>query len=149
MKKLYVLLLAVSTVPFVFSGCSKKDPGPSYYMSAKIGNADYHVANCIAFPSGGATIIDGFLPTSRTPTYPYIIINLQNSLGSTNKIKLDNSTGSYAQLFTSSTFSSISQSGEMYITDLSGSISGTFSFTCADGTVVTDGQFTANRMQAL
>jgi hypothetical protein len=146
MKKLYVLLGAM-VVFYIFSGCSKKDSGPAYYMSAKSGDIDYYVANCIVFSSAGTTIVDGFVQTSATPTYPYITLSLQKPLGFTGEIKLDNISGSYAEYHTITTFASISKSGTVIITNATGSIvSGTFSFTCADGTTITDGVFVAKRL---
>ncbi len=146
MKKLYFLLSAIAML-FIFSGCAKKSTGPGYYIQARIGNTDYYATNCIIFSSGSATIIDGFLSNSISSTYPYMVLSLQNSLGLPGKIKLDNTTGSTARYFTSATHAMVSESGSVVITDISGNnVTGTFSFTCTDGTTVTDGAFTAKRM---
>ncbi|MCD6012982.1 MAG: hypothetical protein K0Q79_2844 [Flavipsychrobacter sp.] len=146
MKKLYVLLTGIVAVLFIFPGCSKKDSGPGYYMRAKLGDKDYHVANCIIYASGGATIINGFVQTSTAPVFPYVALSIQSSLVPS-KIKLDKAFGNYAYCFTSSGSYIVSESGEVIITDISGGgVSGTFSFKCTDGTTVSGGAFTGKRL---
>ena len=146
MKRISFMFVGVFVL-LVLGSCAKKSSEPAYYIKATIGNTEYYAADCIVFSSGGATIINSFKPTAKTASYPHIALNLQVSANVAGKTKLDYSRGSHGEYISNPSFKTISNSGELIITEVSGStISGTFSFTCEDGTVVTDGEFTAKRM---
>ena len=146
MKKISALLLVLVALLFILSGCKKKETGPAYYIKARVGNTDYNVPGCIAFSSGNATIFKGS-QAQVTSAYAYIALSIQKGTLLPEEIKFVKVPGSYANVFNASGTSSVAQNGTVTITETTGSsISGTFSFTCTDGTTVTDGEFTAKRM---
>ncbi|MCW3122133.1 MAG: hypothetical protein JWQ38_1625 [Flavipsychrobacter sp.] len=146
MKKMSALLVVVMAFLLIFSGCKKKETKPSYYIRATVGTTDYDVSECIALSSGNTTIIKGANATA-TSTYSYIGLSLQKtSLLPGDTIRFVKSPASFANVYYTSGSSSVSHTGTVIITEMTGnSLSGTFIFTCTDGTTVTGGIFNAER----
>ncbi len=151
--KINIALLAIALFSFAFiSGCHKGGYGVSYSMKATIGSNTYEAPNCIARPSGSSMIIYGMNNTSSTatsPSIPYLSITIVNWHEALDTFYFDSTlTKNVAAYWPSSSQTSYSKTGEVYINTLnSDNISGVFQIVCSDGSKITDGSFTAKRLQ--
>lgn len=141
-----ILVLAAAAL-ITFSGCSKKDSSPSYSMKATIGASTFSTSRCVAVAAGGALTIDAWTGTTTSAAPPQITIAITTWNGGTGTITFDSLlTTGYEEYLPNMATVSTSKTGSVNITSVSSkTISGTFSFTCDDGTVVSNGSFTAQR----
>ena len=135
-----VVLLAIAALP----GCKKKD-APAYSMTATIGGTPYTAALAVADNVGGLEVFSETTTGGTAVTYPYINIHITGSSFATGTYAFDSlKTTNYATVFLSDTSTKIAQSGSVKITGVSAdAISGNFTFTCTDGTVISNGKFVA------
>jgi len=147
MRKILTFSAVVMMCLVVFAGCSKKSSSstPSYTMKATVGTTSFTAANCVASNVNGLTAIIGWAGTSSTPAPPYIEIYLTGYNKTTGTFSLTGAlTANYASYYENSTTASVSTTGTLTIASASTtSIVGSFSFTTTDGTVVSNGTFTA------
>jgi hypothetical protein len=145
MKRILTIALIAIAGVSAFCSCSKKSSSPSYTMTASLGSSAYNAPNCIAVPTGTTMVIEGIGGTGTVATFPYVQLIIANWATKTGTYSFDSTlAGSYAQYLLNSTTIKISKSGSVVVTSASATtISGTFSFTCTDGTTVTGGTFTA------
>jgi hypothetical protein len=148
-RKLCILLSGA--VIACMAGCSKKQD--SFYLSAQVNSKNYSVAGCIiskftdTATASTTTLIDGYVQTATSAAFPYVVLVLKDWTWTTGKIDLNNTKGFYALLYTGSGFAQKSEEPTIIINSVSiSNVSGTFSFTGADGTVVSGGAFTAKRL---
>jgi hypothetical protein len=145
MKKLLTFSAIALFGMALISGCSKSSSSsPSYSMTASVSGTSYSAGNCIAVNNGTYIVIEGIGGATTAPTFPYLAISLTNYNKTTGTFNFDSSqTTNWAEYLTSSSTYKISKSGSVTITSVSPNITGTFLFTCTDGTVVSSGSFTA------
>jgi len=136
----------------VLSGCSSSggsSSSPSYSMHATIGTTTLNGTACIASLLGSDLGISGSTVTAGAGGPPQININVSPWSGATGTTSLvaPLPTGSFGEYTASAgTITKVSQTGSVTITAVSSTtITGTFSFTCSDGTGVSAGTFTAKR----
>ncbi len=139
LKILFVVLIA----NLFCTGCNKSSSTPAPFMKATTGTTTFSV-------SGTS---QAFCSTSSSGGIDYIYISGEDANGKKIRIVLiDNSgtgtiqigTGNAAAYYYpggSTTSYTYATSGSVTITSLTPDIAGTFSFTCADSTVVTNGSF--------
>ena len=148
MKKLLsVAILALSVL--LTGGCIKKKESPHYTMTATVAGTAYKAALCIAYSSSGTMEIEAETTTSGSSlTFPYIALWIKGSSFTVGTFQLDSTMlNNYAEYITSLSTIKKAQSGSVTIASASSDlVSGTFSFTCTDGTVVTDGKFIAENL---
>ena len=149
MKRI-LTITAIAAIGFAaFTGCKKSSSGASstYNMKATIGSTAYNAPNCLAVQTGTQMVIEGLGGTSTVPTFPYmaLILTNWNSGIVTATFNFDSTMlKNYAQYLSSSTSAIISKTGSVNVTSVtSTAVSGNFSFTGTDGTVVSGGTFTA------
>jgi hypothetical protein len=146
MKKLLTFSTIVMIGLVVLSSCSKKSSSPSYLMTATVGATAFSGSNTYALTAGTDVSIFSYTGSGTTATPPYLEIVMPNFTGTGtytfDSTLLSNTAGYYE----SSTSAKVAKSGSVIITSSSStSISGTFSFTTTDGTVVSNGKFTAKK----
>ena len=150
--KINIALLSIAVFAFTFiSGCHKGGYGVAYSMKATIGSNTYEAPNCIARPSGANMVIYGMNNTdvnATKPSIPYISITIVNWHEGLDTFYFDSTlTKNTATYFASSTQYSFSKTGEVYINTVNAdNISGVFQVVCSDGSKITDGSFTAKRL---
>ena len=117
-------------------------------MSATVAGAPYTSALCIAYTSGNNVEIEAETTTAgATLTYPYISLWLNRTSLTTGTFSLDSTQlNNYAEYITSVSTFKLAKSGSITITSISPDVVGTFSFTCTDSTVVTNGKFVAESL---
>ena len=149
MRKIQLTAVIALTGLSVLSGCSKKSSSPTYSMKATIGNSSFNEsAHILADTTLGGLIITGAAGSTTTAANPQIVITIVNWNGSVGTTTFDSTTatGFEEYISNSSPTPSTSKTGTVTITSVTSSrIAGNFSFTCDDGTVVTNGTFTAPR----
>ena len=146
MKKILTIAVIAMIGLLTFAGCSKSSSGSSNTMKATIGSTAFSSNNCIFSINAGLLGIYGYTASGATVSYPNISIGINNyTSGSTGTYTIsDTSTNIVAGVDSSATSAIVAQTGSIVITSSSSSsISGTFNFTCTDGTKVTGGTFTA------
>ena len=147
MKKI-LFFAATAVINFsALTGCKKSDSSPSYSMKATIGSTSFNTSHCLAVAASGGLTITGWSGTSTTATAPMIDIVIVNWNQSTGTITFDSTmTTGYEQYLPNTTTTSLEKTGTVTITSVAtNSVSGTFSFTASDGTVVSAGSFTAQK----
>ncbi len=137
LKLAFAGILAVASL----NSCSKKSSTTSSrHMDATVNGGGFHVVNCTATQNGTQLQITGLQPNVAVDGMPNISMNIVNYTGAgTYTIA---SGGTSANYLGSMVSSSIAVSGTINITAVN-PITGTFSFTCNDGTKVTNGNFVA------
>ena len=133
----------------MMTGCIKKKDTPiSYTMTANVGGTAYKAALCIAFAGSSTMEIEAETTTSgATITYPYINLWLTGTSFSLGTFSFDSTMArNYAEYIISTSSFKIAQSGSITITSVTPNVVGTFSFTCTDGTTITDGKFVAENL---
>jgi len=147
MKKILTIAAIAMIGLLTFAGCSKKSSsGPSYYMKATLGSSAYNAGNCIASSNGaGGLTITGLGGSSTSPTPPYVSVEIVTWSNAAGTFNFDSTmTTNFAQYILSDTTSKISKSGSVIVNTVSSTVvTGTFTFTCTDGTVVSGGTFSA------
>jgi hypothetical protein len=130
------------------TACSKKSSSPTYVMKATVGSTSFNESShVLAIASGGGLIITGSAGTVTTSAPPQITIAIVSWSGSTGTTTFDSTAATgYEEYLPNSSTVSESKTGTVTITSVSSTaVSGTFSFTATDGTVVSNGSFTAQR----
>ncbi len=141
MKKGILLLLAFVLVASTVVSC-KKDGNKGTagaYMDATISGSGFHTLNCKGSLNGTQLSIAGFVGDEALDGAPGIsfLINSFSGAG-TYTIGSAGNSGNYLK---SLAYASSAATGTISITAVS-PYSGTFSFVCADGTVISGGRFT-------
>ncbi len=148
MKK-FLLIAATTMIAFGGTTGCKKDSStsPSYSMKATVGSSSFNTSHCIASAANGGLIITGWTGSSTTATAPMMVIAITSWNQGTGTVNFDASmSNGYEEYVASTTTTSLAQTGTVNITSVaSNAISGTFSFTATDGTVVSGGTFTAQK----
>jgi hypothetical protein len=149
MKKFLTFAAIAMIGLFAFSGCTKKSDSPSYTMKATVGSTAFSVNNCYGLISGTSLSIFGYSASGTTATYPNItIVDFNYTAPGTYDVSTSGTSMVTMAYYPSSDPSAIksAQTGTLTIaTVTTTTITGTFSFTCTDGTVVSNGSFTARR----
>lgn len=151
--KLNVTLLAILFITLgVAAGCKKGGYGMAYSMKATIGTNTYEAPNCLARPSGSSMLIYGVNTTATNitkPSIPYISITIANWHETLDSFYFDSTLGNHiAQYIPAAGQVLTAKSGLIKFNTINqDNMSGVFQFVCADGTKVSEGQFTARRLQ--
>jgi len=129
----------------IFTGCQKSEPTTTKYnMSVDIAGKATYFGNCfvnLSYNPLGASnyVIEGVQDSADFPTVflavPVIATGVYN-IGSP-------STSVYAKYFSDTVTSHIAASGTLVIASTTPVVSGTYSFTCTDGTVLSKAIFMA------
>ncbi len=135
MKKIVIFSAVVMMGLAAFTGCSKKSSSPSYSMGASVGGTAFSGNNCVATQVGTILTVQGWSGSSTSAVFPYFALYISNFTG-TGTFAFDSTMlSNYAEYLTSTTSIKIAKSGSIVVTSASTSaVSGTFSFTCTDGT---------------
>ncbi len=156
-KILFVLALLVGA--FIINGCTPSGGGggggSTYYMKATVAPSNMNTTMCIASvnaSAGNSLAITGSTISGGVGGPPIIALCVYNWSGGTGTFALSNP-GSAAPTMPfgqytagGGAYSKNSSSGTLTITSVSATaISGSFSFTCTDGTAITAGTFNAER----
>jgi hypothetical protein len=140
--------VVAATFAVCLAGCVKPDnSAQNIKMTAKINDSSFFGANCYYLISGDITSIYGYSGASSTTTYyPEFILEFSSPIKAGNTYSID---GIAVKAFLDSDVNTTDPalSGSVGISSVSATqISGTFSFTCTDSTVVSGGTFTAKKM---
>lgn len=136
MKQKVVLITIALAGMTLFSGC-KKTGSTSGTIKATINGVDFSTNHCIVH-SGSHLAVDGGSYRS-TPPSAYIMLDIYHYTGVGTYNITDSTVG--AAVDSSATVIPIAIYGTVVVTATSPNIVGTFSFTCADSTKVTNGSF--------
>ena len=157
MKKISTIILLALFSISVFTGCQKNATTTGYSMSADIGGSatifDNSLINVeINSVTGRNTyIIEGL---NNASNYPYVYIYVPAITDTTTYSIGVYTAGSlynpaYAILGVDTLTIKNSASGSVYIKTVSPYVTGTYSFTCTDGTTVSAGAFIAKPLPSL
>jgi len=154
-KILFILALFIGA--FVINGCtpSSGGGGSTYYMKATVAPSNMNTTMCIASvnPSAGNTLgISGSTLSGGVGGPPIIAFSIYNWNGSTGTFSLSDPGGASPTMpfgqYTAGggAYSKSSSSGTLTISSVTATaITGSFSFTCTDGTAISAGTFNAER----
>ncbi len=148
MRKAQLIVTIALMGIFLITGCrTSSSSSPSYSMRATIGTASMDGTICTAAVAGTALGIGGVTVTGGTGGPPEINLTIANWGGSAGVFSIGTvSSGSFAEYVVSASSTLVSQSGSITISSVSTTtITGTFNFTCTDGTVISAGTFSAKR----
>jgi len=150
MKK-SLLAFAIVCTSAMFSSCTPaSSPSPSYTMTATAGGTSFSGTKCMAAEVSPNLGISATTVTGGVAGPPQINISVVNWSGGTGTYTFGTVTAGthFAQYIASSgSLTKTSSSGSVTITNVSSTeIKGTFNFICTDGTAITGGSFTAERL---
>jgi hypothetical protein len=144
-----ILTLAIITTFWLaaFAGCKKsRSSTASYTLTATVGDSAFSGNDTYVVGTGISRAIFSYNGTGSSPMPPYMQIVIPNYTGA-GTYNFDTTLVTNFALYQSTyTNRKLAKSGAVVISDTSGaSVSGTFSFTATDGTVVSSGKFTAKK----
>jgi hypothetical protein len=144
MKKLFLLTLLPTAVALLYSCKKSSSSTPSQAMTATVNGKSWTASSITdnTTASGGDTIlyINGISASGQTIEVE--VLNFHNTTGTYNFADTNRTCAAY--FYKDSVAFSAASSGQLVISSISSSaIKGSFYFTTADTTVVTNGTFTA------
>ncbi len=151
--KLSVWVIAILVTTCIFAGCSKgnKDSPTPTSMTATINGSTFSVSSCLFGYNNDTLVIAGGNVNPQIHNAiqlldPYIALYISNYVvGSPGTFTIGSTASVYIDSNRASGYSITGSTGTITITkSTTTNITGTFNFTCTDGTVV-NGMFTANR----
>ena len=148
MNRVITLLLLIGiTISASFFGCKRSvTSNNTYSMKAKIGSTDVYTApNCLAVINASSMVIEGLAGSAPFPSYPYIELVIPNWYGSQGPYPVDSLLGHpHIRYYIDADHTKISWYGSIIINSVSTEIiTGTFTCTTQDTTLISEGAFTA------
>jgi Na+/melibiose symporter-like transporter len=143
LKLIPVIAFIAIAVLFFSAACNKTNTNSTYYMEANLGPNNLKGTYCMGYIQGGALIIQGGNFSGTTLQFPYISFNIANFNNTVGTFFIDGVVN-HASLDSSASLSLVATTGTVDIVSTGASaVTGTFSFTCNNGTQVTNGTFNA------
>ena len=143
--KTNITLLALAILGMVtIMSCTKTVSGTPPSMAASIGSTSYKSPYCMAAQTGSKMEILGLNGTTTTPTYPYVYLYIPKWTGLPTTYPIDSTGVNFGYYFSSSSSALYAVKGSINILSVSSDlVTGTFLFSCNDGTAVSNGIFSA------
>ena len=146
MKNILIVTVCVLIGLAVVTGCQKSASTTNYSMDAIIAGKPTIFNNC--FVSAGYNSITGSASNyvieglSNSSNFPYIMLSVPAIKDTTYYIS-GTTVSNYAKYFVDTVTTKYAASGIVVIASVSPYVIGSYSFTCTDGTTITQGTFIA------